>query len=498
MPMDSNRKAWIVTSIFAILPLLGWWLYGLFDIDEGYYGAVVAEMNRRGEWITPFYNGDPWFEKPILLYWVAKPFMLAFGTWVGPRVPGVLATIATYYLVAWFARRRWGEQTARWCVLVAASSLLVLGVGRMMMTDNLLNLCLVGAFVFFYESLVGDRRWRLISAFFLGLSVLAKGPVGILLFLPVAAWTFWREKEVRPGFRGAWLPGILILAATVATWYVPAYLVNGDDFVQKFLVEQNLNRFTGGDAAHSLPFLVGLPFYVLVLLLGMAPWSIYIWKALPRKGENQVEDAVLLRYLFVWALVPFLFFTVSKAKLPHYILPSCVPLAMLVGRYLAQKRPIEEPAVKGLRFPLITCLVMALVANVASIYYYRASGHSEVHGLATFVREQAQQNEGVALYRMARQKEGLGTGKLVLQDTNQPSVVMYLDREVNEAANVDALLRDPRGQWIITRKDRIQASDIEAAKEQGRDLSEVVDLPYEPAKYRLYRLSVSPGPRTRR
>ena len=50
-----------VIWFLAILPLLGWWFYGLFDIDEGFYGAVVAEMNRRGEWITPFYNGKPWF-----------------------------------------------------------------------------------------------------------------------------------------------------------------------------------------------------------------------------------------------------------------------------------------------------------------------------------------------------------------------------------------------------------------------------------------------------
>jgi hypothetical protein len=382
-------------------------------------------------------------------------------------------------------------------VLVVASSLLVLGVGRMMMTDNLLNLCLVGAFIFFYESLVGDRRWRLLSAFFLGLSVLAKGPVGILLFVPVIAWTYWREHDFRPAFKGSWLMGTLILAATIATWYVPAYLVNGDDFVQKFLIEQNLNRFTGGDAAHSLPFLVGLPFYAAVLLIGMAPWSFYVWKAAPRKVGTD-EQALPLRYLLVWAIVPFLFFTISKAKLPHYILPSCVPLAMLVGRYLSQRRPIEEPVLRSLRYPLVTCAVMSVLANAAFVFYYRSSGHSEIHGLASFVKEQIQPDEGVALYRMARQKEGLGTGKLTIQDTNQPSVVMYLDREVNEAGDVNALLSDPRAQWVITRKDRIQPQDVEEAKKQGRDLSAAVEVPTEPDKYRLYRLSASPGPRTRR
>jgi 4-amino-4-deoxy-L-arabinose transferase-like glycosyltransferase len=72
---------------FACLPLFGWWMTGLFDVDEGFYGAVVAEMNRRHEWITPFFNGQPWFEKPILVYWLAKPCMMLFGPNFGPRLP---------------------------------------------------------------------------------------------------------------------------------------------------------------------------------------------------------------------------------------------------------------------------------------------------------------------------------------------------------------------------------------------------------------------------
>src|SRR5580693_6722422 len=90
----------------AILPLLGWWLYGLFDLDEGFYAAVVAEMNRRGEWITPYFNGHPWFEKPVLLYWVAKPCLALFGGEFGIRLPSILASLATYAIIAWFGKRR--------------------------------------------------------------------------------------------------------------------------------------------------------------------------------------------------------------------------------------------------------------------------------------------------------------------------------------------------------------------------------------------------------
>ncbi|HXH61652.1 MAG TPA: hypothetical protein VNI20_09885, partial [Fimbriimonadaceae bacterium] len=61
----------------CVLPLLGFWATGLTDLDEGYYGAVVANMIRTGDWITPHFNGHPWFEKPILLYWLATPSVMA-------------------------------------------------------------------------------------------------------------------------------------------------------------------------------------------------------------------------------------------------------------------------------------------------------------------------------------------------------------------------------------------------------------------------------------
>src|SRR5579862_2818619 len=112
-------------------------------------------MNRRGEWITPFFNGHPWFEKPILLYWVAKPCLALFGNAIGPRLPSILATLGTYAVVGWFTKRRFGSAAAVLSVIALSSCLLVVGVGRMMLTDPLLLLTLTAAFCTFWESLQG-------------------------------------------------------------------------------------------------------------------------------------------------------------------------------------------------------------------------------------------------------------------------------------------------------------------------------------------------------
>jgi len=473
----------------ALLPLLGWWLTGLTDIDEGFYGAVVAEMNRRGEWITPYYNGSPWFEKPILLYWLAKPCLLLFGNMIGPRLPSVLTALGTYGVVAWFAKRRFGEKTAQLAVLVLSSSLYVIALGRLMMTDMPLLLCLTAAMATFWESLVGKPAWRVATAGLLGLAVLAKGPVALILFAVIAGWTFWREPQLRPAFRGYWLPGTLLMVVVISSWYVPAYLENGQVFVQKFLIEQNVGRFTGGDAAHTIPgiqgFLIGLAMYLGVILVGMAPWSFFIWKAWPHRRQQAPDsgdaDGAVGRYLATWAGGVFVFFAISGAKLPHYVLPMTPPLAMLVAAYAIERS--QQPR-KWFYAAGAWSVVVAILANVGFQIQFKVSGQAEVQSIARYVRKEG---GPVATYQMGRRSADLGTGKPKLQETILPSLLMYLDSDVLDTGDFAAILKAPTPIWIITRDDRISPADFLAAQRAGKQLVEVKP-PVEEYAYRLYRL----------
>ena len=425
----------------AVLPLLGWWAYGLFDLDEGYYAAVAAEMNRRGEWITPYYNGHPWFEKPILLYWVAKPCLAIFGDMIGPRLPSVLATLAMYAVVGWFARRHFGAAQASRAVLVLGGSLLVVGIARMMLTDPLLDLAMTVAFTTYWESIVSDWRWRWVTAAALGIGILAKGPVCILLFIPVAAITAYALPQFRSRMARGWFVGTLILLFVVASWYVPAYLKNGQLFVKQFLIEQNFQRFTGGDSAHTFGGIVGLVFYVVILAVGMAPWSFKIpdaWKFAPKDP--------LSFYLKTWALVVFGFFTISSAKLPHYILPACPALALLIADELDRTRfPMSRMAA----WTVIVCVI----ANAAFFTYYRQSGQGDIHAIARYLKEHAKPDDSVAEYGIGKPTKDQGTLKPHLQQTSEPSVLLYLDRSVIDTEHWSDVLAAPGRTWLITLAD---------------------------------------------
>ncbi len=404
--------------LFACLPLFGWWMTGLFDVDEGFYGAVVAEMNRRGEWVTPFFNGNPWFEKPILLYWLAKPCMMLLGPDFGPRLPSVLSTIALFVVCGFFMRRRYGASAQSLTIFCLGSSILVLALGRLMMTDAPLNLALTTAFLSFYESLVGDRRWRILTAFCLGVGVLAKGPVAIILFVIVAGIALWRDPILREQIKGFWLAGTAVLFAVIAAWYVPCYMANGQTFVDEFLIKQNIGRFLGGDKAHSLG-LAGLPFYIPFVIIGICPWGWAEWRAFTK--EN-IDDS-FSKFLFIWAATIFIFFTISSAKLPHYILPMIAPMAMLAAKRIDSKPRLKWTAVGVMSISLI--LSLAVLDPLLRIWY-KASGQQEAHYL---VRKHP---EIQVLYQLSRREKEMNTGTTKLQETSLPSLLMYLDKEVVE------------------------------------------------------------------
>jgi 4-amino-4-deoxy-L-arabinose transferase-like glycosyltransferase len=478
----------------VLLPLIGWWTYGLFDLDEGFYGAVTAEMARRGEWITPYFNGSPWFEKPILLYWLARPCMQLFGDMIGPRMPSVICSLLLAWTIFKLSRPVIGLSGALASVLVCATSLLMVALGRMMMTDMPLIVAFTAAMLLLYRSTTDRPQWRWAVGACVGLAVLAKGPVAILLTVGVLIWTYWRQPELRNGLNGGWHWAILACLAVISTWYVPCYLANGEVFVQKFLVEQNLRRFQGGDTAHAVPWPMSWLFYPLILLLGMAPWSGKFWQARPWTLAPS-DSRNFLRFCSGWAFVVFAFFLIGSAKLVHYIAPAVPPLAICLGSFIASRHFRDEDGIMQDPAPTwsflqpfaITAFCQFVIANAGFLaYYYGAFGndsHAEIHALAKMCRGKGAE---VAVYKLSRQSADQGTGKLQLQQTSHPSVVMVVNQNVLDLNELSQLESAQTPLWVITRTGRISINDENRLGERGRFLRRVPTAPMQ--HYELYRL----------
>jgi 4-amino-4-deoxy-L-arabinose transferase-like glycosyltransferase len=332
----------LLVAFCGFLFFYGLGAFGLVGADEPRYAQVAREMLDRSDWVTPTLQGKPWLEKPVFYYWQAMLSFRVFGvTGQAARIPAAFDAALLVAVIYFFLRRfRPGSELEG--TLIVASCAGMIGFAHAAATDMPLSACFAIALLGWYAWY--DSGWRVyLAAFyvFLALGTLAKGPVApalaaVVVFLFVAVKGDWRAV-----LRTLWVPGIALYFAVTLPWYIAVQLRN-PEFFRVFILEHNLARFSADVYHHRQPFW----FYLPVFLLAMMPWTIglifafteqvrLIW-AEGKQAFSSSEDSWGL-FLLIWMLVPVLFFSASKSKLPGYILPAVPAGALLVSEYLAAR-----------------------------------------------------------------------------------------------------------------------------------------------------------------
>jgi len=355
-----------LAPLAALLPLLTLisvcWLaffnglgsLGLMDKTEALFVEVAHQMVLRHDWVTPWWNGQTFFDYPVWGYWmVAQGFRLFGPTEWAARLPVALAATATV-MAACGLVYLWGStleaprtRLIRACVAagVLATTPGWIGWGRTATTDMFLasaiSLALFGFLI--SHRLAGHRLWepmgRIALALFSGIAVLAKGPVGLLLpALVIAAFLTWRGHWQRWARPLPMLAMALLFLGVVLPWYSAATAANGGAFLNGFLGFSNLKRFTSVLYAHPGPPWFYLPWLLLLLL----PWTFFLPAALigrgrwwsPNRGAGPGPFADELQlFLVLWLGLVLAFFSAAATKLPGYILPALPAASLLVGLY---------------------------------------------------------------------------------------------------------------------------------------------------------------------
>lgn len=316
----------------------------LWDLDEGRNATCALEMLDSGNYIVPTFNADLRVDKPALLYWLQVAAYRQFGVnEFSARLPSALAALLTMLLCYELGRSMFGQTTGLLGGLVVGATPMLCGAGRFANPDALLNLCVVLTMLFFW---IGQHRptgwWYASLGFAAGLAVLAKGPVGLVLPTGVlvffSLWTGQLRLFLRPAVLWSWLAFLL----TAVPWYAWVGAETKGKFLEGFLLNHNVSRALAPMEAHG-----GSPFYyVVVLLLGTAPWSIFaglvFWHGIGSTRRYTQADLwagrrdqpAAYRFLLVWFGLFFVFFSLVATKLPNYILPVSVPFALLTARFL--------------------------------------------------------------------------------------------------------------------------------------------------------------------
>jgi len=307
--------------------------------DEGRYAEIPREMAVSGDWTTPRLNGVKYFEKPALQYWATAAAYTAFGEhhWTARLWPALTGFFGIL-MVGFTGRKLFGSTAGLYAAAVLASSLLYVLIGHINTLDMgvsfFMGLGLCGFLLAHRPNVPAkeNRLWMHVTWAALAFSVLSKGLIGLVLPGAVLVLYTLIQRDWRLWTRLHLITGLLLFFAITVPWFVAVSLAN-PEFFQFFFIHEHFERFLTKVHGRYQPWY----YFVPILLAGMLPWVVPMFDALARAWKTDGKRTFQpKRFLLVWSVFIYFFFSISDSKLPSYILPIFPALALLIGERLTK------------------------------------------------------------------------------------------------------------------------------------------------------------------
>jgi 4-amino-4-deoxy-L-arabinose transferase-like glycosyltransferase len=365
--------------VFLFLFIVAFYLYGLGHLpllgpDEPRYAQIAREMLLSGDFITPTLGGYTWFEKPSLLYWMIAAAFKVFGVneWsarFGSAMCGLL-TIAAVGCVGRELDKTEPRGFGFWSIVVTATCLGLIVFSRAASFDVVITMTTTWSLACFLIRELTNRRVFLIGFYvFVGLSLLAKGLLGIVIpFGVVFVYYLLRRKWPDRSVLLNVIWGVPLAIAVSAIWYGPVIARHGWSFIDEFFLQHHLARYVSNKYHHPQP----IWFYPVIILMLMLPWTPFFVQALAyaRRWTWRGPDSLSVARVFAlaWLLFPIVFFSFSGSKLPGYLLPALPGAALLVADVIRQKKSAV---------PIATAAATVVLVLVALIFFARPIANRE-------------------------------------------------------------------------------------------------------------------------
>lgn len=328
----------------------------LMDKTEARYAEIARIMQATGNWITPQIDyGVPFWAKPPLSTWLSALSMKFFGVnEFAVRFPYLLASLIIVIIVSKYAREKKSAFLIGFILLTIPEFLLHAGV---VSTDTILSFCVAMIFLSFWKAFNSVRLnyWGYLIFVFFGLGLLAKGPIILILTVPpIILWIIF-YGEYRKFFRRIPLiTGSILTLAIAVPWYYLAE-IETKGFLEYFIVGEHFKRFFDSSwEGDKYGFAKTQPFGIIWLFLFVfaLPWFqvllIKLWK-----NKKQLLQNRWIVFLLLWLLWTPLFFTFSSSLIHPYILPSIIPIALIVEYYWKETRKKKTIIWLSLIFPIL-------------------------------------------------------------------------------------------------------------------------------------------------
>lgn len=359
----------------------------IWEADEGRYSNVALHMLESGDWLHPMRNHEQGhWTKPPLTYWAIASAVAAFGytPWAA-RLPVALAYLACVWLSGRLTRRLApGRETQASLAFMTMG--LPLAAAQWLTTDFLLTAFEALAMWGFVEARFGAeptrRRWLSVMWLGFALAFLTKGPPALLPLLAVLAFNALATGASR--LRLLMVPGPWLFLVLGFSWYA-AVVIDQPALLGYFLGKEVVERVAGDGFNRNGQWYGWLVVYGPTLLLGTLPWSTRLWRWLAslqgtlkpwwQAGRPATDDAARPALLILWVLLPLLVFCLARSRLPLYLLPLFVPLAIAAAS-------VDDKPVARRWLALVIGLVLAV--RVAVLFL---PTHKNAEAWATQIRQ---------------------------------------------------------------------------------------------------------------
>ncbi|HEV7502642.1 MAG TPA: glycosyltransferase family 39 protein, partial [Vicinamibacteria bacterium] len=311
---------------------------GLAEPDETRYAEIPREMLAAHDLVAPRLNGVPYFEKPPLLYWAnAAAFRVSDFTPWAARLPTRLAGLGTVLLLVLAASRAWGRETGLCAGVLYLASPIGFLASRTNLTDGLLTFFFTATVLAGREAIqrrARGRPWMAMAACTGACAAgafLTKGLVALALPGAILLLWCWATGSGRQFLALVLSPALPVFLALSLPWLILAERRH-PGFLQFFFIHEHFARFATGAAKRPGPLL----YFVPVFLLGFLPGVPFFFAGAARVRRSEADGLLYL----VWFATVFVFFSVSRSKLPPYLFPAMPAAAALAARGVSRGRGI--------------------------------------------------------------------------------------------------------------------------------------------------------------
>ena len=330
--------------------------YPLIDVDETRYVNMSRDMMQLNDYITPYLNFENFLEKPPLYFWfnvIAFKLLNSTDAFAGRFANALLGAFSVFFTYFFGAKVLKSKTYGLMSALVLLSSVWFLVLSHIAILDMgfmAFSMATIYSAVLTLYVQDKNKKWMwYLGYFFMALSVLMKGLIGIIVPCMVTFLTFLALKRAKEMFKPIYtIPGVIIFLLITAPWHIAVFNVHKMAWFNDYIVKHHFARFI--DSSMGLGRKQPLLFYVPIVLAGIAPWTMSFFAQMFKGIKSAIKDfkttksykvlftcdsadKKLLLFAIIYALSTLVFFSVSSSKLPTYALTLFPAMALLVGYF---------------------------------------------------------------------------------------------------------------------------------------------------------------------